>query len=197
MASTRERILAEATSQLSEHGLESFTVAGVRDSLGLASGSMFHAFASRAALAATVYVEGMADYQRTVLAALDPTEDAEAGIRALIDSHLGWIEDHPGLARFLFATLPADVAAAAEAPLKAHNDMFFGALDRFYDRLTLAGLVERGVERRVAHAICIGPSQEYCRQWTRTGGGPLPRQLSPTFQAAALAAVRSARSPIA
>ncbi|MBF6168057.1 TetR/AcrR family transcriptional regulator [Streptomyces gardneri] len=186
---TRERILAEATRQLLAKGYSAFTVAGVRDRLGLSSGSMFHAFGSKAELAAAVYVFGMLDYQRTVLEVLDTSDvGAEQAIRAMLAAHLGWVEDHRDLARFLFATLPDEVARAAEPELAQHNRVFFGALERRYRELrATADVGEDGYP--VAHAICVGPAQEYCRQWVRGRVTAPPRTLAATFQEAALAAL--------
>ncbi|MET9286633.1 TetR/AcrR family transcriptional regulator [Nocardia beijingensis] len=186
---TRERILAEATRQLLDKGYSSFTVAGVRDRLGLSSGSMFHAFGSKAELAAAVYVSGMLDYQRTVLERIDaPDVGAEQAIRALLAAHLGWVEDHRELARFLFATLPDEVAGYAEPALAQHNRVFFGALERLYGELL--GTAEVGGDGYpVAHAICVGPAQEYCRQWVRGRVTAPPRTLTATLQEAAVAAL--------
>jgi AcrR family transcriptional regulator len=43
--------------ELPRVGYAAFTMASVRDTLGLSNGSVFHAFPSKAALAAAVYVE--------------------------------------------------------------------------------------------------------------------------------------------
>ncbi|HZJ28113.1 MAG TPA: TetR/AcrR family transcriptional regulator [Acidimicrobiia bacterium] len=190
MSDTRARILATATRQLLDRGYAAFTVASVREELRLSSGSMFHAYPSKAALAAAVYVEGMADYQRAAMAGLAISSDPEQTLRCLIDTHLGWVQDHPGLARFLFSTLPGEVVAEAAAPLAQRNATFYDALDRFYGRMTEAGLMGP-LDRRVAHAICIGPAQEYCRQWTRDDHAAAPRELSSVLAEVALAAIRT------
>ncbi|MFG3619019.1 TetR/AcrR family transcriptional regulator [Nocardia sp. NPDC047654] len=190
---TRERILAEATEQLLAKGYPSFTMAGVRDRLGLSSGSMFHAFGSKAELAAAVYVSGMLDYQRTVLDHLDAPDIApERAIRAMLAAHLGWVQDHRDLARFLFATLPDEVARAAEPELAQPNRVFFGALRRRYREL-LGSADVGGDGYPVAHAICVGPAQEYCRQWVRGRVSSPPRALTATFQEAAVAALATLR----
>ncbi|MET0390717.1 MAG: TetR family transcriptional regulator [Polyangiales bacterium] len=188
MGNTRQRILAEATRQLTEVGYPAFTVAAVRDALTLSSGSMFHAFASKAALAAAVYVEGMAAYQRVAVAAIAAAPDAEGALRAFIAAHLAWIEDHQPLARYLFDTLPDDVAEHAQAPLAAHNAAFFAALEGLFRKLERAGLCGK-LEHAVAHVLCIGPAHEYGRLWTRGSAAQPPRELTRAFQDAALAAL--------
>jgi AcrR family transcriptional regulator len=185
---TRSRILAAAARQLTDVGYSAFTIASVRDALGLSSGSMFHAFASKPALAAAVYVEGMADYQRTATAAITKAPDAERALRAWIASHLHWIEDHRDLARYLFSTLPDEVMAEAARPLAEHNDAFYAALVSLFDAAAVAGLMAR-LPRPVAQAICIGPAHEYGRQWTRGNATTPPSKVSRTLEDAALAAL--------
>jgi AcrR family transcriptional regulator len=190
MTPTRTRILEEASRQLAGRTYERFTVASVRDALGLSSGSMFHAFPSKAALAAAVYVAGMADYQRTTTTVIARAKDPEQSLRSFIRAHLGWVEDHRGLARFLFSTLPDEVLMEATAPLADHNAAFYAALDAFYAQLIAAGLLAP-LERPVAHAICIGPVQEYCRQWVRGNAPKPPRRVSATLEDASLAGLAS------
>jgi AcrR family transcriptional regulator len=185
---TRQRILREATRQLTAQGYSAFTIAAVRDALGLSSGSMFHAFPSKPALAAAVFVEGMVDYQHAALAALAASDGGEGSVRALVRNHLAWIEDHRDLARVLFSTLPDDVMAEAAAPLAAHNGRFYAALDRFYEELAAAGRMAR-LPRALAHSICIGPAHEYGRQWVRGDAAARPRAVSTTLQDAAVAAL--------
>ncbi len=188
MRDTRSRILAEAARQLTDAGYSAFTITSVRDALGLSSGSMFHAFASKPALAAAVYVEGMADYQRAATAAITTAPDPERALRAWIASHLAWIEDHRDLARYLFSTLPDEVMTEAARPLAEHNDAFYAALASLFEGAAAAGLMAR-LPRPVAQAICIGPAHEYGRQWIRTDATAPPRKVSRTLQDAALAAL--------
>jgi len=194
MLDTRARILGEATRQLAELGYASFTVAAVRDALGLSSGSMFHAFASKASLAAAVFVEGMSDYQRAASQVIHGVDDAESAVRTLVAVHLAWIEDHRALARHLFGTLPDEVMSLAKDPLAARNVEFFASLESLYQRVAEAGLSGR-IELRLAQVLCLGHAQEYGRQWTR-GNAPLsPRKVTRALQDAAIAALASTVNP--
>ena len=188
MGETGARILAEATRQLVRSGYSAFTIASVRDALGLSSGSMFHAFASKPALAATVYVEGMAAYQRAATAAITGAPDPESALRAWIAAHLAWIEDHRDLARYLFSTLPDEVSAEAAGPLAAHNEAYYATLVSLFENAADAGLMD-SIARPVAHAICIGPAHDYGRQWTSGNAMAPPRKLTRMLQDAALAAL--------
>jgi len=188
MTDTRSRILAEATRQLTLVGYPAFTVAAVRDALHLSSGSMFHAFASKAALAAAVYVEGMSDYHRSASEVIGRVAEPQAAIRAVIAQHLAWIEDHKALARFLFDTLPDEVMDLARAPLAARNQLFFATVEGLYRRAADAGLMGP-IDLQLAQVLCIGPAQEYGRKWTRGLAQRSPRSVTPLLQNAALAAL--------
>ena len=192
MSSTRAQILKEATQQLTSVGYTAFTVASVRDALGLSSGSMFHAFASKPALAAAVYVEGMSAYQRAALDAIEAEPDPAGAVSALIATHLCWIQDHPELARYLFSTLPTEVMELAQQPLSERNAAFYQRVEALFRSATAAGLMGP-LDLSVAHALCIGPAQEYGRKWTRGLATAPPRALIRTLQAAALAGLASTR----
>lgn len=187
---TRDRILAEARRQLLDRGYDGFTVNGVRDALGLSTGSMFHAFGSRAELAAAVFVEGMTAYQHTVSQALRgeeaaPDSDVAAweGLCRLVAVHLRWVEDHPALARWLFTTIPDDVAAHVRPALAAPNRAFQAALAAVHARF--APPEEEGGQA-LLHALILGPAQEYCRRWIRGEATAPPTAATPVLQRAAL-----------
>lgn len=187
---TREAILSEATRQLTEVGYAAFTMASVRKALELSSGSMFHAFPSKAALAAAVYVEGMAAYQSAAMAAIEKARGPQRALRAWIAVHLEWIEEHRTLAGYLFSTLPEEVMAEVERPLAQRNAAFYLALDALFDRAVDAGLMGR-LPREVALALCVGPAHDYCRKWTRGAVDVSPRKLKRVFQDAMCASLAS------
>lgn len=192
MADTRARIVQEATRQLTRVGYAAFTVAAVRDALGLSSGSMFHAFPSKPALAAAVYVEGMAAYQRSAVAAITRDPDPLTALRALIRAHLRWIEEHRGLASFLFATQPDEVVAAAALALAERNAEYYREQEALFRRAAAAGVM-RALPRAVAHTLCLGAAQEYGRLWTRGVAESPPTRMSPLFENAGVAALSATK----
>ncbi len=104
--------------------------------------------------------------------------------------HLGWIEAHREFARYLFSTLPDEVAAAASAPLAERNRDFYAALTRLFAAAHAADLAG-DLARPVAQTLCIGPAHEYGRLWARGVAEVAPSRLVTTFQDAALAALAS------
>ncbi len=187
---TRQRILDEATRQVLGRGYVAFTIAAVRDALGLSSGSMFHAFSSKPDLVGAVYVEGMRGYQDAAVAAITAQSDARASIEAWIHAHLSWVSAQPDLARFLFSTQPDEVIEASAAALADANAAFYKAVQDLFAAAVADGLVAP-LPRAVAHSLVMGPTQEYCRQWTRGSTDEDPRDSIELFQGAALEAMRS------
>lgn len=185
--------MEEARRQLLDVGYSAFTISSVRSALGLSSGSMFHAFASKPDLVAHVFVTAMMEYQRVATAAIAEASDPVEAIEHYIAVHLLWVEEHRDLARFLFATQPDEVIDAAGPALREAN----AAFDQ-----TLADLIAQAVESELmapmpaaaARALVIGATQEYCRQWTRGKASVPPSRLTRPFQAAALAALAATAS---
>lgn len=190
VSSTRRRILDEATAQLLARGYSAFTIAGVRDRLGLSSGSMFHAFASKPALVAAVYVEGMRNYQESAIAAIEGRADPVGAIEDWIAAHLRWVSTHPELARFLFATQPPEVMDEAALPLADANAAFSTAVEGILCAAVAGGLMAP-VSTALGHSLVMGATQEYCRRWTRGDAVDDPVDLITIHQRAAIAALRS------
>jgi hypothetical protein len=139
-------------------------------------------------LAAAVYVEGMSDYQRVAIAAVDAATDAMTALNAWIAAHLSWVQQRRALAGFLFGTLPDEVMVLASEPLSECNAAFYARMESLFRSAVDAGLMGE-VDLSLAYALCIGPAQEYCRRWTRGAAATPPRALTGALQTAALAAL--------
>lgn len=187
---TRQRILDEAKDQLLECGYPAFTMSSVRDSLGLSSGSMFHAFASKPALVAEIYVAGMRAYQHAAVEAIDAHDEPAAAVEAWIGAHLTWVSENRNLARFLFATQPDEVIEAAAATLADANLVFRKTIQDLLDGAQSEGLVAP-LPFAVGYSLVMGATQEYCRQWTRGATPDDPAALIQHHQRIALASMRA------
>ena len=163
-ARRRSEILEAALACFTEKGYGATTMADVRRASGASIGSIYHHFSSKEELAAALYVEGLRDYQRGVVAVLHEHPDAEAGVRALVRHHLGWVAANPDLARYLLSSREAEVAEATSGPLRELNRAFFAEIEAWLEPHRDAGRIRR-LPFDVHHAILIGPSQELARLW--------------------------------
>lgn len=188
MNDARARILAAALAEFGAAGFERATVTAIRRRAGVSNGSFFHHFADKEAVAEALYLEALADYHGLVLAAVEAEADPAAGLAALVRSHLGWVEGHPDLARFLFARGTPDwTAARAETIGRANRAMLtrFSAWAR--PHMAAGRLVDWPTPLIVAQLI--GPAQLVARAWA-AGQSPLtPSEAAPPLARAACAAL--------
>src|SRR3954452_21304520 len=101
--SRRAAILDAALNCFVRRGYSSTTIDDIRRASGASVGSLYHHFGGKDGIAAALFVQGLASYQSTFLAALLPHVHARAGIEAVVRHHLRWVREHDDLARFLLA----------------------------------------------------------------------------------------------
>ena len=81
----RERILKVALALFVERGFEATRTSDICAQAAVSNGSVFHVFASKDAIAAALYRDGVAAYQATLLAALAGEGEATAAaLRAVV-----------------------------------------------------------------------------------------------------------------
>ncbi len=175
--------------RIAEAALRLFTVDGysgasmeqVRRAAGVSNGSLYHHFPSRADLAARLLVDGMARSQQVVLGVLGGAGDAEQGVRDVVHAQLAWVQQHAELARLLYGDLPDEVLLAAEPSFGEQNRQYVDVVGGWLRAQAEQGtLVRRSFG--VAHALWLGPGQEFARHWLRGRS-----KLAPTDAAADLA----------
>src|SRR3954469_3908219 len=97
----RAKILGAALECFAQKGFAATTIDDVRGRSGASTGSIYHHFGGKEQLAAAVYVDGLAGYQRGLLDGLRSHSDAESGVKAVVRHHLRWIQSNRMLASFL------------------------------------------------------------------------------------------------
>jgi AcrR family transcriptional regulator len=157
-AARRQAVLEAALDAFAEHGFSAAGIEDVRRRSGASVGSIYHHFGGKDGLAAELYVGGLRSYQEGLLGALEQSDGARDGVEAAVRHHLGWIAEHPKLARFMFEN------SVATPELREQNRRFFGAVHDWLARHADSGEIRR-LPRDVYYALLIGPSQELARHW--------------------------------
>ncbi len=158
----RKQIIHAALACFTELGFAQTSMADIRRRSNASTGSIYHHFKSKEQLAAEVYLEGIRDYQKGFLTALEREHGARNGIFAVIRYHLQWVSEHPDWTRYLFQKAHATFMASAA-------DVFTGLNAEFMKRCAqwLGAHVKAGTVRRLAPdmyvAILLGPLMEYTR----------------------------------
>src|SRR5688572_22391487 len=110
----RREILEAALACFTELGFAATTMEEIRRRSRASTGSIYHHFSGKDELAGALYLEGIQRYQDGLLVALGRHRSAARGIRAIVLYHLGWVEAHHELARYLFQTRRAESVEAVE-----------------------------------------------------------------------------------
>lgn len=163
---TADRLKEEALRLLMVDGYAGLSVQEVRLRAGVSNGSLYHHFPSKAELVAELRVDGMQQCQETILASVAGAADVEQGVRRTVEDYLRWVEAHREMASLLFADLPDTVLLAADPVLAEPNRRYVRVVGQWLEaHMVVGALVERSFE--IAHALWLGPTQEFCRHWLR------------------------------
>ena len=160
----QRRILNAALECFASLGFDATTLEEIRSRSGASIGSIYHHFSSKEDLAATLYVEGLRDYQEGLLAELRWHTQCAAGIRAIVRYHLRWITKHRDWARYLLDMRRAESVAAVEEQIHLMNREFFSEIRRWLEPHRKRGVLKR-LPEDLYIAVVAGPSQEYARRW--------------------------------
>lgn len=160
----RHEIRAAALACFSELGFDGTTIEAIRRRSQASTGSIYHHYGSKEQLAAAVYVEGIGDYQTRVLAALESSPGAEAGLRAIVRAHMQWVEEHPDWARFLFDMRRVPCVAASESAIRELDEGFMGGLGRWFRRHVDTGRL-RKLPSDLYSSVIMGPCMDFTRRW--------------------------------
>ena len=160
----RKQIIEAALLCFTELGFTETTMDHIRRRSKASTGSIYHHFQSKDQLAAAVYLEGLLDYQRGVLAELERHSDAREGISAMVRFHLRWVADHPAWARYLFQMRQAEFLAPTDATIQDLNHTFVAQITRWFAPHIKAKRL-RMLPRDLTIALLLGPTQEFTRQF--------------------------------
>jgi AcrR family transcriptional regulator len=115
-AAIRQQLLAAGRELCLRFGPEKTNVAEITDEVGIAKGTFYQFFDSKAALYYELFVEERDAFLAAAEVELADVADAETGVVWLFDHYLSWIEESPLLQRLLaddaykalFRDLPRD-----------------------------------------------------------------------------------------
>jgi AcrR family transcriptional regulator len=163
---TADRILEAALPLFAAHGYGGASMEQVRRDAGVSNGSLYHHFPRRADMAARLLMSGMRACQEGVVAVLTSGGPPEASVREVVRTQLGWVEEHAELARLLYADLPDEVLLAAEPTFSAENRGYVEVVGGWLRDQADDGMLA-DLPFPLAHALWLGPAQEFARHWLR------------------------------
>jgi AcrR family transcriptional regulator len=148
-----------------ESGYEQPTVARIPECACVSNGTLFHHFPTKDAIADTLYLEAIADFQEGLWRLLaERPRSLRKAVRGVIEHQIEWIEANVDRARFVYTrgTLDGDSPGAAE--LTEMNRKLAASYQEW-----LQPFIERHQVRPtsmlVLNAIVTGPTHALARRW--------------------------------
>ena len=158
----RAGILRAALACFTESGIAGTGIADIQERAGVSVGSLYHHFGSKENLAATLYLEGIRDYQGGIVAIMKNRGSAREGIHAIVRYHLSWVKKNDDWARFLFRERHADFMGDAGGEIAAMNRDFIDSMGRWISHQVQSGEL-RPASPDLFACMVLGPCQEYAR----------------------------------
>jgi AcrR family transcriptional regulator len=164
-SSKRQRaILQAALASFEEVGYDALTIEDIRRRSAASIGSIYHHFGGKAGIAASLYAEGLADYQQGLLAHMARARTARTLIEGIVGYHLRWAQANSAWARYLLHARQLDAVAAIEVPLRERNAAFLQQALTLVKPYMASGEIAR-LPAEILFALLLGPAQEFLRLW--------------------------------
>jgi AcrR family transcriptional regulator len=185
----RRQILDAALAAFLEKGYAATSIADIRARSGASTGSIYHFFSGKGALAEALLRESVSGWADLSAPALDPDASAEAVLKASVRGLMLWGFANPARFRFMdeirtLKSADADFAAVRDL---LDNGQTMGAAQ--YARMSAAGAV-RNLPFSIARALMLGPAYAYLCRAGATPPGEAAR-IAEFFADAAWRAVKT------
>jgi AcrR family transcriptional regulator len=186
----REAILDAALECFTTLGYDRTTLADIRARAGASTGSIYHHFESKERIAASLYLQGVAETQEAGLRALLRTKSAKDGVAAQVRSYIDWVVKHPDKARFLLTMRHEQFLDPDEPAIDQLNEQVQQkAAQWFADRMAAGELPD--IDPSIRRALVFGPCRHWAGTWLRGAATTTPEQAKRQIAKAAYAALQS------
>src|SRR5690349_24861949 len=173
--SRRPPLLGAAARTFAGRGFAAAAVRHIVGPVGMLPGSLYCHFATKEALLAAVYREGVERIGSAVDAAVAPLADPWQRLEAACVAHLTSLLDETDYSQVVIRVRPSDAPAAA-AELTALRDAYEKRFARLVGALPLA----RRTDRSMLQLLVVG-ALNWSQTWYREGGGATPAQIARRF----------------
>ncbi len=176
---SRERILRAAESTFAEKGFHPSSVEEIAARAGVAKGTVFYNFGSKATLFETVLRDGMraiTDVIRGVLATDRPPVDQ---IASIIELHVSTLLESPGLIAIFSRELSSGLEDQVRAAIRDTREEYVGFVAGLLDEARRSGIV-RPMDSAMLASTLFDLALSACA-YARSRGGALDSRAVSTF----------------
>lgn len=186
----RQAILDAALDCFATLGYDRTTLADIRARANASTGSIYHHFESKEQIAASLYLQGVAETQQAGVEALLRTSTAEDGVAAQVESYIDWVVANPAKARFLLGMRHERFLDDHEPAIDQLNDETQQRTARWYAERIAAGDLP-DVDPSIRRALVFGPCRHWAGAWLRGAPAASPQQAKRQIARGAYAALRA------
>lgn len=160
----RERILSAAFKLFGDAGYEATSIAEICRRAKVSNGSFFHAFSTKEALGADLFMSSLQAYHEAMIQPLRGRPSAREGIARMVRAHLDWVVLSEAQARYLFEQSRPEWLEHSRDRQAAENEAFARTISDWREPLVASGALQ-DVSQGMFTAQLIGPAQIFCRAW--------------------------------
>ena len=186
----REQIVEAATRAFARDGVLASRLEDIRRDAGVSIGAVYHHFADKEALHAEAWLAALGSFQDGFVQTLHESQGPQDGVCGAVAHQLAWVARNREAAALLYSGRPSGAPAAAR--LEQQNAVFFGEVLRWWRLHAGYGSV-RDLDPDLLHALWLGATDTYCRQWIAGSRGEIDKGVAGELADAAWQALKGAK----
>lgn len=160
----KQEILDAALACFTENGVEATTIEMIRERSQASVGSMYHHFGSKEAIAASLYVEALAEHHAYQQSLLEKAHTAEDGVKAITYAYVDWVSANPDKARFILYNRSVLAKTEKADELKERTRKQYTEILAWFQPFVARGELKQ-VPPELYASLITGPSHDYARLW--------------------------------
>ncbi|NVB80038.1 MAG: TetR/AcrR family transcriptional regulator [Kofleriaceae bacterium] len=158
-----ERLLDAALECVVEHGIHEVTIQHLSARAEMSVGSIYHHFGDRSGVIFALYRRCLERMLEAIAGSVLGRRSARAGVRALVEAYLRWVERHPDEARVIYAIAETELLETRRADLAALGARVTAPLAAWFAPHVAAGSVI-DLQPGLLEVVLIGPAAEASRR---------------------------------
>ena len=160
----KQEILDAALACFTENGVEATTIDMIRERSQASVGSMYHHFGSKEAIAASLYVEALAEHHEYQQSLLAKSHTAEEGVKAIAYAYVDWVSANPDKARFVLYNRSVLAKTDKADELKERTRKQYTEILAWFQPFVERGELKK-VPQELYASLITGPAHDYARLW--------------------------------
>lgn len=184
----KHRVMEAALSRFTDVGIERTNIGEILKDAECSVGSFYHHFGSKEGIAEALFIDGLRQFNGKLLAALTAHDEAEPGVKAIVNYCCRWVTEQPQLAAYMLSR-EIKLSDEAKQELRELDQLFRVALTDWFAPHIDSGQL-KNLHFNLYVPLISGPTLEYSRMWLSGRYNRSPDTVSGVMEEAAWQSVR-------